>query len=1168
MPSVEKRLLSIPFAKGLSQREDPRWLAPGALITGQNAVHPKTSIVAKRPGTQLLPTTGVASVPGIAVALTSGKRLGSLDGSLVAIGQDAFGDAAWTFSEVPNGAESTVTPVFRDRVPEVYALPSRVLAGGAGVVLDMDSCLCNGWLVHVWLVGIATAAGAPAPGCDIYYQVESASTGKVLIAAQSAHLVPSVGAVAPKIVACGTTAILTFATGAGASPTANDNSIFAAALDLTNPTHAWSVASKVTAVPDPPFSLTGGTAGTGSYLGTYDLDSVLGDTAHFVVACGTGTATTTNHITLFKCSVAATLAGAVTSTSGNVDSGDAIWTSDGATHHTLTAIAIRADSTNNEILVSYGWNTSVLGAGGTTRVSTMLALYTTLAVSATAVNLMNTVSIVSPNPSPTDVAPQWIAVDRILDGSTVLYKTYFSPGSCFLDEGQNGGTGQATAYIANYITQVVGGAMNVNTWSPRVTYGVRLASRTIQRNGIGYVIGYLPSRTQGSYFLFADDAWNDLATEVAFPFRLVGNIAPRLASGPAIFFFQNTVISNQPPASSFTLPHLVPNALGPGGDVVYTLLSVTQGQATVTEPSVFAFDFKSALSHQMAQLGENLMIASACPSAFDGERAFELGFPYWPLVLSAAQSSGGFLTASATYNYLVTFEKRDAAGQRHRSGRSVAFSVTLTAGMTKLTLKVTTMGFTAREKCAAPVAGQGPQGLSTPGSAVIIKVFRTLANGTEYFCLDQIDYVSGGGDDSGTGTAATNNNAGVAFVTIVDAKADSGVGGIATNELVYDDGSDGTQPGSILDNLCGPGMQGCCVHQGRPFFFSGSDVWPCKAFAQGEGSGFNEVMNFTLDDGPGDITALASMDGNLILFKRDRVYYMTGFGPNDSGGASDWSPPQRIASDVGAIDWRGVVVTPNGCWFMSDAGLRLLTRDLQVTNETNVEDLLNTNYLMSSGVIHPTRNRVLWTANTDDVSVPRTGIGLDHDYVLDSWMSSVSVDAGSAVEGAVSAVVASALVTGTNEPTYHWLRAGGVVCRETPGQYLDGTVYVPMTIETAWIKSEGLENFARFRRLMVTWQNNDPHQLSVYVAYDYSSTYVLMGTVTAAQMLAMTTPLCQELFALPRQRAEAVRFKIVDAVDLVTPPVTGQGPTLVSLGLEYGAYTNRRLARLPSAQRT
>ena len=468
-PSTDRRLLSIPFAKGLSQREDPRWLGQGALITAQNAVHPKTSIVAKRPGSQTFPLAGIASVPGQTRTLTAGKRLAAFDGSLVAVGKDSFADAVWSFSETPNGAESVVTPVFKDRVPEVYAFPPRVLAGGSGVVLDMDSCICNGWVVHVWLFGVSTSAGAPANGCDVFYQVESAATGKVLVGAQSIGQVPAgAGAVAPKIVACGTTAILTFVTGS------NSYGLYVTALDLTNPTSAWVTAQSLSALPSPPVSFTGGTTGTGPWMGVYDLDSIIGDPGNYLVCVATGTpgaGSHATHIKLLQCSVASTLSVAPPAIgSANVDANDALWTADGNPNNTLTAIAIRGDSTHSTVIVSYAWNTNILGVGGSTRVSMQLVSYPAIGTAlATAVNLMASPGI--PNPTAADISPQWIAVDRVTRGASVLFKAFFSPGSCFWDAGQNGGTGQATAYIAEYLTAVAGGALVVQANQP-------LASRT------------------------------------------------------------------------------------------------------------------------------------------------------------------------------------------------------------------------------------------------------------------------------------------------------------------------------------------------------------------------------------------------------------------------------------------------------------------------------------------------------------------------------------------------------------------------------------------------------------------------------------------------------------------------------------------------------------------
>jgi hypothetical protein len=259
-----------------------------------------------------------------------------------------------------------------------------------------------------------------------------------------------------------------------------------------------------------------------------------------------------------------------------------------------------------------------------------------------------------------------------------------------------------------------------------------------------------------------------------------------------------------------------------------------------------------------------------------------------------------------------------------------------------------------------------------------------------------------------------------------------------------------------------------------------------------------------------------------------------------------------------------VVVKPDGIYFDSHAGERMLTRDLQVQPVPNVEDLITTNGTQTSAVVHPTQGRILITANMDDVSTPRSGIIVDRDYILDSWLTTLPQ------VGAVSAVVADAPTVG---PTYHWLDASGIVWREDAVAWQDflssSTVYVPMQIETAWVKAAGIEGFARFRRLQLTWQNLDPHALSVYVAFDYSPTYYLMGTVTAAMMTAMPlNPMCQQLFSLPRQRAESVRFKVVDAPDAVTSPITGQGPLLVSLGLEVSSYTNNRTNRLPAAQRT
>ena len=897
MPSLVKQILSLPFVKGLSQREDFAWLAPGALLTAQNAVHPKTDVMSKRPGTVPLPIVATTAVPTKTLTIVAGKRLGSLNGNLVEVAKDAFTDAVFQHVDTPSGT-APVTPVFRDRTPEVYGFPPRVLAGGDGVVLDMDTCVCNGWLVHVWMVGLSTFSGSPSTFADILYQIESAATGEILIGASSIGQVPigplgttGPGVGSPKIVACGTTAICTFCTGQTGTATTFDLQLYACALDCSaTPTAGWQARQSITALPAPPYSLTGGTTGTGSFIGVYDLEPVTGDATKYIIACATGTATATTNIQLFKCSVANTLSGIgpIVTGAAPINGGDATWTADGATHQTLTGIAIHADAVLNEVFVSYAWSTDVTATAGTSRCSSMLCNYTALAVIGTAVNLCST-HAVSPNPLAADGAAQLVSVARLT--GTAYYKTYFSPNSSFT------GTTANVPYIASYLTQVSAGAMTVVTYQPRVTFGVRLASKPIQRNGIGYLMGWVPGN-QGTYFLFADDAWADISTPASFPLRLVGTFAPRLAAGPVKFYNQNALHGRTPCMCAFVLPKLVSNPSAQGGDVVYTILSMTQGQITVTEPSLFIFDFASPLAHQTAQVGQNMGIASACPSAFDGRNVFEFGFPYAPEVATVAQGAiaGTNLVPGATYGYVFIFERRDAAGQIHRSPRSPVRLVTMTGGSTSVSINVSTMGFSAREKCLAPLVGiiPGPQGYASAPAQVILRAFRTIAGGSTFFCLDPVDYVSGGGDDTlGNGhTAAIYNSTSVGYLAVIDGAADTAIQG---NELLYSDGLDGTKAGSILDNECPPAFQCLIAHQNRFYGSDGSNVWASKAFVQGEGSGFNELMAFSVDDGIGPITALASMDSYLLMFKAASIYSMQGLGPSDSAGSNDWTPPARVA---------------------------------------------------------------------------------------------------------------------------------------------------------------------------------------------------------------------------------------------------------------------------------
>lgn len=1145
-PSTAKQVLSLPFRTGLSQKQDQRWLEPGYLVTAQNARQNKTNVVGKRQGySKLTRAAQPANVFTGAVSLLAGRRLATVGDDLLAIATDAWTDAAWTYDE------ASAQWMFVDRVPEAYGMPDRTVMAFDDTIREMDTVICNGYALHTCLVtNVGQAPGTYATA--IWYKVENAQTGEAVLQPRVVDPL-SAGPLqcAAKVIALGTNVVLGYMSGDPLSGTMTLNFYV---VDMTQPWLGWVGPTQIANLTQP---------GGVMLMGAWDMAPTA--TANtFLVVYETGVVTAA-QLELAKCTVAAGPPHVVTvASSSSMNSGDAGFVSDG--QPLIRAWGI--DVTGSLATVAYAYVYIAGGAGGfteTLRVKVQQWNWSTVTSTGSAVDLMtspgplNATSLANANgmPHTIQVAP----IAAIVGVSGNAYRVGWSPMNAEWDSINPvpGVPGQATAFTALWSVIPSVGHMIILANSPRLTWGVAMASRWLANvNGIGYCLARIPSWEQGTYFLFADDAWQDTqsynngsAPVSYFPMRCVATFAPRLSSWIYQPSLEPGVSYRQTDFQDQYLPHSVPHiCANPGADgtSVYQALISVSSTAQSQCPTLVQWDMDSPLSYSNAVLGTQTFIATGTPSLSDGARVHEAAFPYYPSILSVTGSSGGSL-AAGTYSYIAIYDWVDAKGQLHRSARSAGQSVEFPLPGNTATIVVTTMGFSAKEKAPTAVsATKSPQSNGALVTLVTVRLFRTQTNGELYYEV-----------------GAMQNQQGQPTVTFTDTLSDTTIG---TNLLLYNTGLDSEMQGAILDALCPPAFQCVCVHQNRIFGVDGTNIWATKELVDGEGPAFNELMAFSWDEGPGPITAIASFGDKLVVWKRDAIGVVTGQGPQDDGGQNDWSPVLALATDVGCIDWRSVVVKGDGAYFDSAAGRREIGFDLVVKPVPSVEDVLLAFPVTTSATLHPTAGRILTTSNADDTTVPRVGGIVDRDYVLDSWMTDVQPDDGG-TNGAVSAVVANAPVGGALEPTYHWMDASGVVWRESPASWLDaGATYVATTLETAWIKAAGIEDFARFRRLQVVWQNLDPHQLSVYVAFDYGSTYYLMGTVTAAMMTAMSTPLCQQLFALPRQRAEAVRFKLVDAADAVTAPVTGQGPLLVSMGLEVARYTNSRTNRLPAAQRT
>lgn len=1128
------RTIELPFDKGIDQKNDPYWNAQPQILT--NVIKQKRQNLSKRPGLSALATVGgiQATSGSIAATMTLGRRLLTFAGNPVIIATDRWTDAIWNWNE------STATPILMDRVPEVYltpyqgvgnAQPNLFTSNIISTFFECDAAVTNGYECVVW--GDQNEIG-------IWVTIRQLATGAVV---QRPVLLKTAAVGNPtfygKVVAIGNSFLVTAAVSFGGT-------IGGVSIDTTNLAAGFTAPAVLNTLAGDAISNFGV-----SFADPYDVCPVIGDATKFgLLYEATRGGVRTIRIVIY------TLAGFVVVSDTAIDSVDATWTADNAISAVasqLTACALRVDSVNSEAAYAYAWRSTV----PLMRVSTGIRNYTAMTNKATPVNLMGTIM---PAMSTTDKAPAIVTIER--NGGAVNPANYMirmSPGSSVFDKGS-----AQLPYIASWQAANGAGTMTIAANQPRWTAGLSLWSRDYLANGISYLVGLVPSTTQGSFFLMADDFWNDVSTVGSnfngswCPLRLVGNIAPRLAS-PLV----PTVAA---PLQSGVAAHLsaapsLPN-VGSAALIPFLLATTTH---SVQPAHVFA-DFANAKTHQAGELGTNAIIASASPSGFDGAQSFELAFPAYPVIAGVSLAGAAGALSAGSYAWIAIYEWTDHTGQVHRSARSVPFVATALANQTA-TLTITTMGYSAKVKANNAAitsnASLNPQA-GMPGSVyphVGIKVYRTQVGGTVFNQLSSSDQPSSGNFVTGLTT------------TVGDAAADTAIVG---NALLYGDGSDGTAPGNILDNLCAPAFQAVLVHQNRIFGVDGPRIWPSKALTSGEGSGFNEATAFSVDDGPGPVVALASLDDKLILFKGDRLFYMTGLGPADNGTGNDFTPPQRIASDVGAIDWRGVLSTPQGVYFMSPAGRRLLTRDLQVVPVPVIEDFDTTYPKTTGAVLHPTGGRMIFTQTTNDTATPRVGVFPLHDYVSEScWtIGQFNDGVGNVAHGFVSAVVASAQVSAgppaVVQPTLHLLRADGTVMRESTTSFLDlptlggATVFYSGRWTSQWLKSDGLQGWSTWRLLRLTLKPVDPAALLIAVSYDYKPAGVQVVNVTAAQVAAATSQGLYLIEIRPAQpRAAALQVTIADTTDATT--VTGAGFLLEGCRVDYdyepGGY------RAPAGQR-
>jgi hypothetical protein len=425
---------------------------------------------------------------------------------------------------------------------------------------------------------------------------------------------------------------------------------------------------------------------------------------------------------------------------------------------------------------------------------------------------------------------------------------------------------------------------------------------------------------------------------------------------------------------------------------------------------------------------------------YDASKPVENNFQVWPENVQAVwAATGGSIVAipvsggsnTNAYYYQVTYEWTNNQGNIERSAPSIPLAVTTTGSASTglITLYVPNLRLTYK-------------------TSVRIIIYRWSQGQQNYYEVTSV-------------TSPTISSTTSDFTVFQDTQSDAEILG---NTLIY-------TTGGVVEDIAAPPCIASTLYNTRLFLVDAEDqnlLWYSKQVIENVPVEMSDLFTlyiaptFGAQGSTGTMSALAAMDDKLIIFKRNAIYYMTGFGPDNTGANSDFSSPVFITSAVGCPNPQSIVLTPMGLMFQSDKGIWLLGRDLTTTYIGQGVEAYNSYTVMSSQTI-PGTTQVRFVLNNN--------VTLMYDYFYQQWGTHTNV-----------AAISSTLYQGKH--TY--LNSYGQVLQETAGSYLDNASPVLMSFTTAWINLAGLQGFERFYFFYLLGTYLSPFQLNISVGFNYN----------------------------------------------------------------------------------
>lgn len=1019
--ALTKQIFPVALRQGMDTKTDPKSLVPGQFITLENVVFQNPGKFTKRFGYVPEPTA-ILNSPISQGFITNGQALMSYLEEMVLCDTSYLyslsqASSAWVYKAPFTSVNVTTYPVIRDGYQQTAA-DQAITATGLALYAWEDTNLGLAYKIIDTTDNLTVVQPTiiNADGCKpkvflfrnqfvvVYYRTD---TTKLYIGVVSA-LTPTATMVSTAITS----------TGGAASQ----------AIDPSNPTFDAEV---VQTVAGPQLYVSFRNAVSAAYgITTYSFGLSpppwLASTAYVVgnfVVNGT-------NVYICKTSGTSASSGGPTGTGSDITDGTAHWTYYNAigTLTSPSASAVYADITPTAITVFADWIGPGNPSGGI-----VIGYY-----DGTNVNVISYDQALNL----TLIATQVETIANVVSLTGVSTSTAARDIDLFYT------VSTATSPVTSQLTRIrscsVTGAGYVIGTPADLRRSVALAAKAFNYNGTAYVPAAFQSNFQSGYYLIDSSAHVD-----AKAFSGTGGGMPAVNAGIADygnFVLPETVaLAN---GTSFTFPCLVQDMLSTlptmdaqtGTQIAPSLDPVLTAVFTLTGIEAATFNFFDPIySYPRAQLCNNLLVGGGFIQTYDGTSVTEQNFHVGPELKTSSASAattGGFVQNGTAY-YVVCYQSIDAYGQTDISAPSVSIPVTTTgSNVSKVTLTIPTYRLGNK-------------------SNVTIMVYRNIvaSGGTVFYqCINSITPVASGGVN-----APIINDPTVDTVTFHDELNDSILG----NVQLY-------TTGNVVINGAPPPVSCLAVNQNTCFALDSTNplsIWFSETAVPGTPAVFSPWFTINADPRGGPVTGMAAMDTNLIIFKEDSIFYISGSPPDNTGNNWGFSDAQYLSTTVGCTNPRSVIYTEKGVFFQAANGKGIWQQGRDLLSNTYVGapvEAYNNDTVTSVDLIDNT-TQIRFTLSS--------GVALVYDYYVSQWSVFTNIDA-----------VDSIIYQGA----FSYLQPGGTVMVETPGVFSDNGTYISMKFVTSWLSLAAIQGFQRIYEFELIGSLLSQHTLVVSTAVDFN----------------------------------------------------------------------------------